>query len=427
MKNNPLDDLVRCDIEISSPASSDETFDSILLVVAPPADKAPSGEEKASEDVSSVTEDKKVMKKVTAISQADELLEYGYTVEDAAYAAANVAFSQSPSPDELLICIRKKNTVEDPGTKEPEGENPGTKDPDSEDSGESLEATGTEGTFVKGSEEARNTGETWEDIRSTLSRAKAEAGFYGIHLTAFKDAESIAGAVEWAEANEKLFAFEYTDYEACPVQNFSYYRSFGLYSGSADGYEEGTQPKENLYAALAWMAKCFGYDPGTETWHLKELASIVPSALSSDQKKELEAKHINTFRRYAGCNVTFGGYTLAGEWMDVIRFRDWLKAEIQINVFNALKTNRKVPYTDAGIGLIEGKIEETLLRGQTIGGIAGDAYDDERLIRGYTVDVPMAADLTEAERKSRRLPGCRFTARLAGAIHVTEIEGYLTF
>lgn len=113
--------------------------------------------------------------------------------------------------------------------------------------------------------------------------------------------------------------------------------------------------------------------------------------------------------------------------MDVIRFRDWLKAEIQINVFNALKTNRKVPYTDAGIGLIEGKIEETLLRGQTIGGIAGDAYDDERLIRGYTVDVPMAADLTEAERKSRRLPGCRFTARLAGAIHVTEIEGYLTF
>lgn len=424
MKNNPLDDLVRCDIEISSPASSDETFDSILLVVAPPTEE-------------NTSKDRKVMRGVTAISQADELLEYGYAVEDAAYAAATVAFSQSPSPDELLICVRKKSTIEEPGTKEPEGEHPevkapeeenlGTKDPDSEDSGENLEGISTEGTLVRSSEEERNSGETWEDIRSTLSRAKAEAGFYGIHLTEFKDAESVAGAVEWAEANEKLFAFEYTDDQACPVQNCSYYRSFGLYSGSADGYEEGTQPKENLYAALAWMAKCFGYDPGTETWHLKELASIVPSALSSDQKKELEAKHINTFRRYAGCNVSFGGYTLAGEWIDVIRFRDWLKAEIQINVFNALKTNRKVPYTDAGIGLIEGKIEETLLRGQTIGGIAGDAYDDERLIRGYTVDVPMAANLTEAERKTRCLPGCRFTARLAGAIHVTEIGGYLTF
>ena len=36
MKNNPLDDLVKCSIEISSPASGDETFDSILVVVAPP-------------------------------------------------------------------------------------------------------------------------------------------------------------------------------------------------------------------------------------------------------------------------------------------------------------------------------------------------------------------------------------------------------
>ena len=111
----------------------------------------------------------------------------------------------------------------------------------------------------------------------------------------------------------------------------------------------------------------------------------------------------------------------------MIRFRDWLKAEMQINVFNALKTNRKVPYTDAGIGLIEGKMEETLLKGQTIGGIAGNEYDEENLIPGFTVTVPRATSLTEAERKSRKLPGCRFTARLAGAIHATEIEGYLSF
>ena len=60
MKNNPLDDLVRCDIEISSPASSDETFDSILLVVAPPTEE-------------NTSKDRKVMRGVTAISQADEL------------------------------------------------------------------------------------------------------------------------------------------------------------------------------------------------------------------------------------------------------------------------------------------------------------------------------------------------------------------
>lgn len=404
MKNNPLDDLVKCSIEISNPASGDETFDSILVVVAPP---------EAAGSTDAGAKETKTMNRVTAISRADELLDYGYTVKDPVYAAALVAFSQTPSPDELYICIRKE------AEKGAEPEDSMAEDNAPEDSGTGMPDSG---------KDAKAEGQkTWENIQTTLSRAKAEAGFYGICLVGFRDEETVEGAVSWAEANEKLFAFEYLDPDACPVKNLSFYRSFGLYSGEADGYEEGEQPAENQYAALAWMAKCFGYDPGTETWHLKELASIVPSALSTARKKELEEKHINTFRRYAGCNVTFGGYTLAGEWIDVIRFRDWLKAEMQINVFNALKTNRKVPYTDAGIGLIEGKMEETLLKGQTIGGIAGNEYDEENLIPGFTVTVPRATSLTEAERKSRKLPGCRFTARLAGAIHATEIEGYLSF
>ncbi len=339
MKNNPLDDLVKCSIEISSPASGDETFDSILVVVAPP---------EAAGSTDAGAKETKTMNRVTAISRADELLDYGYTVKDPVYAAALVAFSQTPSPDELYICIRKE------AEKGAEPEDSMAEDNAPEDSGTGMPDSG---------KDAKAEGQkTWENIQTTLSRAKAEAGFYGICLVGFRDEETVEGAVSWAEANEKLFAFEYLDPDACPVKNLSFYRSFGLYSGEADGYEEGEQPAENQYAALAWMAKCFGYDPGTETWHLKELASIVPSALSTARKKELEEKHINTFRRYAGCNVTFGGYTLAGEWIDVIRFRDWLKAEMQINVFNALKTNRKVPYTDAGIGLIEGKMEETLLK-----------------------------------------------------------------
>lgn len=392
MKNNPLDDLVKCEIEISSPASSDETFDSILVIVAPPQ----SDQQETNPGADSEAEKKKVIEKVTVISKADELLDYGYTMQDPAYAAATVAFSQSPSPDALYICIRKE----------------------SENSGGNTE--GESGTAEAGTV-------TYEDIRETLSRAAEEAGFYGICLVGFRDAETVERTVEWAEANEKMFAFEYLDLNDFPLKNSAYYRSFAIYSGSADGYGSGEQPEENQYAALAWMAKCFGYDPGTETWHLKDLTSIVPSVLSAAQKKELEEKHINTFRRYAGCNVTIGGYTLAGEWIDVIRFRDWLKAEMQMNVFNVLKTNRKVPYTDEGIGLIEGKMEETLLKGQTIGGIAQNGYDEDRLVPGFTVIVPRATSLTEADRKSRRLPGCRFTARLAGAIHVAEIEGYLSF
>lgn len=369
MRNNPLDDIVKCDIEISSPGSSDATFNTILLVVPGPA----------SEGTQKITG-------TTAISKADELLDYGFTTDSVAYLAATVAFSQNPAPSELYFIVRKPT----------EGEEP--------------EVT------------------TYEDIKTTLARANDEVSFYGIHLTSFKDKTDVEAAISWTEANEKIFGFEYDDIEDCPVSNFSYYRTFGEFAGLADGYSEEEQPVENSFAALAEMAKCFGYDPGTETWHLKENATIVPSKLSTAQKKELEEKNINRFLRYAGTNCFIGGMMLSGEWIDVIRFRDWLKNELQIRVFNALKVNRKVPFTDGGIGLIEGTMDATLKDGQDIGGIAPTEYDaDDNPIYGYTVTVPRASDLTEAERKSRKLTGCRWSARLAGAIHAVEIGGNLTF
>lgn len=367
MRNNPLDNIVKCDIEISSPGSNDATFDSILLVVSAPS-----------------AEGSQTIKGVTAISKADELLGYGYTTGSSAYIAATVAFSQNPAPNMLYFVVREST---------PE-----------------------------------ISGEEYEDVADTLERANTEASFYGIHLTEFKGAADIQAAISWTEANEKVFGFEYDDIDECPVKNFSYYRSFGVFSGLADGHGTEEQPVENQYAALAWMAKCFGYDPGTETWNLKELAGIVPSKLSTPQKKTLEGININRFLRYAGSNCAIGGNMLAGEWIDVVRFRDWIKNELQIRVFNALKANRKVPYTDAGIGLIEGTMDAVLKDGQDIGGIAPTEYDaDDNPIYGYTVTVPHASDLTEAERKSRKLTGCKWSARLAGAIHIVEIGGYLTF
>lgn len=371
MLNNPLDDIVKCNVEISSPASNDATFNSILLIVPAPTATG-----------------KLAITKTTAVSTADELLDYGYTTNDAAYQAAETAFSQNPAPSNLSFCVRQKAAA----------------------------GTGEDATT------------DYEDIKTTLSRANSEAAFYGIHLTEFRSEADIAAAMEWTEANEKIFGCEYTVIGSCPVKNFSYFRTFCVFSGKADGYDASDQPKTNEYAALAWMAKCFGYDPGSETWHLKTLATIVPSALSTSEKNDLNGQNINTFLRYAGSNVTIGGVMVSGENIDVIRFRDWLKNEMQVNVFNVLKANRKVPYTDEGIGLVEGAMEKTLADGQTVGGVAPTEFDaDDNEIPGFTVTVPRSADLTEVQRKSRKLTGCKYTARLAGAIHAVEINGYLTF
>ena len=99
MKNNALDDLIKCNIEISSPAQGNLSFDSILVVVPPPTAAG-----------------KKPTAKVFAISSAEDLLEYGYTATETAYKAATVVFSQTPKPSEVKICARgevksKKETI----------------------------------------------------------------------------------------------------------------------------------------------------------------------------------------------------------------------------------------------------------------------------------------------------------------------------
>lgn len=363
MKNNSLDDIVKCSIDISNPVSSNESFGKILLIA----------DEPKSEGANAIAS-------VIQISKSEELSGYGYSSEDAAYIAAEVAFSQNPAPSELYLCVRKK-----------------------------VEAA-------------------YEDISSTLQQADSESGFYGFCLVGFDEAEDIQNAAEWAEEHEKLFGFNYSDIEECPITDKKYYRTFGLFSGKADGYDEENQPEQNQFAALGLMAKCFGYNPGSETWHLKDITGVVPSVLNDNEKDDLAKANVSKYLTFAGSDVTIGGMVLAGEWIDVIRFRDWLKSNIQKRVFHVMKSNPKVPFSDSGIGLIEGAVEAALLEGQTVGGIAQSEYDDYgNETPGFTVKAPKASEFTEAERKSRKATGFRYSAKLAGAIHLAEISGYLTF
>jgi hypothetical protein len=176
------------------------------------------------------------------------------------------------------------------------------------------------------------------------------------------------------------------------------------------------------------MSRCFTVTPGGETWALKQLAGVKVDALTETEYTVLKAKNVNTFERFRNLSLTQNGKVAAGEWIDVIRFRDFLEEEIKVNVVNAMINRNKVPYTDAGIAIIEAAIRQALARGQATGGIAPTEYDEngnENL--GYTVTVPLAANISPNQKASRILEDVQFTARLAGAIHVVEIDGSLTY
>lgn len=364
--SNSLDEIVKIDIEIATPASSDASFNNILLVASAPEEEG---------KVQAIG--------VFSIAKAADLLDYGYTTTSQAYIAATVAFSQTPTPDKLYFVVREKEELE----------------------------------------------EEYEPIAEVLNKAVEYGGWYGLALeSTFSDKETILEVIKWTEANNKMFCFTLTDIAQLPnTAGTVYLRSFGIYAGSVDAE---TQPEENKYAGVAWMSKCFGYDPGSETWAFKELASITPSKIKNSLKTQLSNANITYYTTYAGKNITSadGGKVIGNEWVDTIRFRDWLKSYMQERIFNLFVGNPKVLFVDNGITAIESKMIEALKKGQDVGGISPTEFDEDgNEIPGYTTSVPKSASLTDTQKASRKLTGCKFTARLAGAIQAVNISGTVKY
>lgn len=316
--------------------------------------------------------------RVVTYTNASDMLEDGFTDTDAAYLAVSDAFSQTPRP--RYVKIGQKKTAD----------------------------------------------ASWAAALTAI--AQEDNNWYGLGLTSRVSADILAVAA-WAEAAGKLFGTAVA--EAGAISNSSttdtpyllkdgnYYRTFCFYHADA----------ATDFPEIATMARCFAVLPGGETWANKKLAGVSSDKLTETQFLAAKGKNCNTFEPFRdSVSITQTGKVAAGEWIDVIRFRDWLQEEMQVNIFNLLINRDKVSYTDEGITCIEGEITATLEQGQRRKGIAPTEYDeDNNQIPGYVVNVPLASQISANTKASRSLKDLTFTARLAGAIHVTDVTGSLAY
>lgn len=263
-----------------------------------------------------------------------------------------------------------------------------------------------------------------ENMAAILS---ADSDFYGVIL-ADRSHENIEAMAEWAEAETKLFLActneagadnaEVTADIGSKLQAGKYFRTAVCYHADAD----------TDFLDAAEMARCFAIEPGGETWANKRLAGVTVDNLTETQYKALTKKNYNTFEKFRNVAITQNGVVAAGEWIDVIRFRDWLVEQIRVEEFNMLVNRDKLPYTDAGIAIVENVLNAVLKKGQDRGGIAPTEYDEDgNKNLGYTISVPRASSISANKKASRVLSDVTFTARLAGAIHCMEIKGSLTY
>jgi len=368
-----LDRIARVDISLDTPISNEASFDHILIIGPAPLNPK--------EGVEIPT--------VGVYNSLNEITELGFLATgdgaDPVGVAARVAYSQSPRPHEVYVAVV----------------------------GEVVDEEG-EVTAMK--------------AVNVLEEALATNGWYCICPVGLEDSE-VAEIIQWTETQNKICGYIDDDPEAPIVTTGLYLRSYGVYPKVTEDQLWNDIPAENKYGmAVAMAAKAMHYHAGEETWALKALAAVTPSKLTSNFINKLTKANLSYVLTVASKNVTMGGKTNFGEWIDVIRFRDWLQNDMQVRVVNLLIVNPKIPYTDNGIGLVENQMLASLKDGQKFGGIAPTEYDaDGNANQGYVTSVPLASELTSTQKSSRVLENCKFAARLAGAIHLVEISGSLTY
>ncbi len=165
-------------------------------------------------------------------------------------------------------------------------------------------------------------------------------------------------------------------------------------------------------AALAgvWLP----YPPGSETLKFQTLTGITATALTATKLGHLRTKRVNHYIEYAGVSIVAEGQVSYNYFADLIRFVDWLFANIQEDLFAMyVAAGGKVPYTPAGLAQHEGVITNVLQRGVNAGGLLPD----------FTVVMPEFADISAANKEARTLPDVEFFATSAGAIHGVTING----
>lgn len=191
-----------------------------------------------------------------------------------------------------------------------------------------------------------------------------------------------------------------------------YFRTYSMYSGN-----------QGAHAAATWMGGRFPIDPGAATWAFKTLPGVIVDSLETDFGAAIEAKKGNTYTTVAGAAITFEGTMASGEFIDVIRGRDWLTVRLQERIFSLLINSPKVPFTNPGIDQISSEVSAQMEEGIAAGYLSGDVPDGQD--KAYTVTAPKAADVPSADKIQRLLPDVNFEATLAGAIHAVQVNGVI--
>lgn len=297
-----------------------------------------------------------------------EMASDGWTSSDAVYKIANAIFSQNPSVNKIVV---------------------GRKDSNDATIDAALNAIANENNDWYGIVVDQSLVSSFADVASWVETAKKFAIFWITDVNAYDPSKStdLASVLKLANRNRSAVVWHATP------------------AGGAD------------YIDAAWMGEGFPYEPGTSTWAYKTLNGVTPDTLLASQETALKNKNCNYYMTVGGVSITQEGKVASGEYIDIIIGTDWIEARLREAVYSALVNNRKIPYDDTGIAMIEGLVKGVLNEASSKGILQADSI---------AVTVPKYADIPQADKLARKLPDVKFSALYQGAIHSVTINGTIS-
>ena len=176
------------------------------------------------------------------------------------------------------------------------------------------------------------------------------------------------------------------------------------------------------YPAEAWVGRCAPELPGSITWKFKTLSGVSVSGYTPTEIDAIKEKHGNVIISQGGILHTTEGTVLSGEFIDVIRSQDWVKARIAEGVFRLLATSPKVAYDDRGIAMVLAEVQGVMQQATAQGIIARDADGNGM----WSVTAPKRSEIAANNIANRVLPDVEFEFTLAGAIHSVTVRGVIS-
>ena len=264
------------------------------------------------------------------------------------------------------------------------------------------------------------------DALSTFAKMSYDG--YGIALDkTYRDSKDAEDVAAWAQANKKVFfnttndANTLLDTGSCiasVLKAKSMSRTMSIYSSHSAEYP---------CCSIAGRAFTVNFEGTNTTITLmyKKMPSITVENLGPSQYNNMVAKNCNANINVADNYMFAEGMMADGTWFDTIHGVDWLSNAMQTNVFNLLyQTTTKIPYTDAGVGMVVQKMEQSLRQAVRNGLIApGTTSEGVYLPLGYQITTVPVSEVDASDKGARMYKGITFVCVGAGALQGVTITG----